>query len=109
MNASALPHTFSRYVFFCSDDNPFVIFMVNRECGVDHSCYPVLALAAHIHQRSPTLFIPSLHSWRKQLFIVKAIQLQLRGHLRICKLFSPLVGAALVSGNKGVACIFLIT
>ena len=59
----------------------------------------------HTFTRDHLPCLSSSPQLEKTAFIVKAIQLQLRGHLRICKLFSPLVGAALVSGSKG--CLYL--
>lgn len=50
--------------------------------------------------------LPSSPQLEETALIVKAIQLQLRGHPRICKLFSPLVGAALVTVNRGCLCPF---
>lgn len=101
---SVSPHLFSRYYFLFRWQ--FICYLYGY-LGI-----VVLIAAVALHSctwqhrciRDHLSHLPERPQLEKMVFMVITIQLQLRGHLRICKLFSLLVGATLVNMDKGFLC-----
>lgn len=98
------PHLFSRYYFlfrwqficyFYGDLGIVVLIaaVALHSCTWQHRCI-----------RDHLSHLPASPQLEKMVFAVLTIQLQLRGHLRICKLFSLLVDATLANMDKGFLC-----
>lgn len=100
----AHPHTFSRF-FVVVVLQRFICYFYGKLGSVVVLAAVILCSCSQQHRLTGDHLpcLPSSPQLAKTAFTITAIQLQLTGHLRICKLFSPLVGAAFVTAKK--ACV----
>ena len=100
---NAVLFTYTSKVFFFWFQWQFICYFYGKLGSVVLIAAVTLCSCSWQHRfaRDHLPCIPSSPQLEKTVFIVTAIQLQLRGHLGICKCLSPLVGAALVSMDKG--------